>query len=141
MLLRILYSVLTVAMVVACSITLFGRPGGLQPPTTQGVCFLMTSQAGEGRYRRLADSHNLESCASQIETVRLRTPGHPSLTGAYQGRFIFATPEAVRSAVTWRGVRYWVFTGRQQQEIDKKLLALMAQQQAGPALSRASPAP
>jgi hypothetical protein len=72
---------------------------------------------------------NLESCAVQLEGARMME-GQP-VTGAYQGRFIFAEAEEVWAGACLKGQRFRVFTLKDKQEIQAGLRRLIELRKAG----------
>ena len=81
-------------------------------PTEAGVCWHMV-QMKDGKYRfnELARNQpNLESCAAQLEAMRLNFnrlgANQTQEVGAYQGQFIFIQPEGVFSARNLTTTRY-----------------------------------
>lgn len=84
----------------------------LDAPTDRGVCWALAQfPDGKTRFNRLAvNQPDLEHCAAQLEIMRLhfRALGstQTSVTGAYQGQFIFIQPEGVFTAQTYTGYRF-----------------------------------
>ncbi len=66
---------------------------------------------------------NLDSCAAQIEGLRLEE-GRDEI-GAYQGFYIFANDDQVASASRREGLRYPIFLPNQRAVIDAGLLKMM----------------
>ena len=97
--------VLTGAALTACSPT-------LQAPSDSGVCWhLVQGDDGKPKFNRLADHQaDLEHCAAQLEIMRLRFralgAAQTSVTGAYQGQFLFIRPEGVFTAQSITGYQY-----------------------------------
>jgi hypothetical protein len=63
---------------------------------------------------------NLETCAAHLEAVSLRE-NKAELTGAYQGQFIFITPDLIQSSMHLDGARYRVFDASTREKIDRDL--------------------
>jgi hypothetical protein len=68
---------------------------------------------------------NLDSCAAQIEGLRLQE--NRDVAGAYQSFFIFADYESVSSASSRKGFRYPIFLPGQRAVIDAGLRKLIEQ--------------
>ena len=91
---------------------LAGCSQGVQAPTDQGVCWHMSQfKGGKVRFNRLAQNvPNLESCAGQLEIMRLRFSALGATTeqmiGAYQGQFLFLQPEGIFTAQSLDGAHY-----------------------------------
>ena len=94
-------------------------------PTGHGLCWRMFEVPGQQpRFEILdRDVPNLESCAAQVEGVRImdRRP----TTGAYNGHFIFATEEQITSAMSLDGSRVRVFEEEDRREIQDSLRRLI----------------
>jgi hypothetical protein len=84
----------------------------LEAPTDTGVCWALAQfPDGKTRFNRLASNQpDLEHCAAQLEIMRLRFRAlgstQTSVTGAYQGQFLFIQPEGVFTAQTYDGYRF-----------------------------------
>ena len=84
----------------------------LDAPTGAGVCWHLVSMPdGKVKFNRLAEHQpQLENCAAQLEIMRRNFrslgAGQDSVTGAYQGQFLFIQPEGVFTAQTYAGHRY-----------------------------------
>ena len=91
---------------------LAGCSGGVQAPADQGVCWHMAQlQNGKVRFNRLAQNvPTLESCAAQLEGMRLRFSALGSnpeqMIGAYQGQFLFLQSEGIFTAENLDGAHY-----------------------------------
>ncbi len=78
----------------------------------RGVCWHLTKDdAGKPKFNRLAvQQKDLEHCAAQLEMMRLQFralgAGQDTVTGAYQGQFLFLQREGVFTAQTVDGYRY-----------------------------------
>lgn len=80
-------------------------------PRDPGVCWAMVRPAeGTVRFNRLAAEADLEHCAARLERLRLQGlglgTGRNSITGAYQGRFLFLDPQSIKTAKSLDGNRY-----------------------------------
>lgn len=81
------------------------------PPGDRGVCYNVTFKAsGELVYHKLVDAPNLETCAANLEAMRikfLRMGGSAQeILGAYQANFIFVQRPGVFSSTSLDGPRY-----------------------------------
>jgi hypothetical protein len=112
---------------------LLGAAGCAQPvqaPTEARVCWRLVTTAEKPAFRVISRGvANLESCAVQLEGARMME-GKP-VTGAYQGRFIFADAEDVTSGASLKGQRFRVFTLKDKQEIQAGLQRLIELRKAG----------
>ena len=82
-----------------------------EPPGDVGVCFHVVPQKdGSLKYNRLVTSPNLETCAANLEAMRikfLRMGGTAQeIYGAYQGNFLFLQKEGVFTAPSLEAGRY-----------------------------------
>jgi hypothetical protein len=83
----------------------------IEPPGDRGVCFSVSFKADNSLvYHKLVDAPNLETCAANLEALRLkflRLGGTASETlGAYQANFIFVQRDGIFSGTTLTGPRY-----------------------------------
>ena len=81
------------------------------PPGDPGVCFHVVPQAdGTLKYNRLVTAPNLETCAANLEAMRIkfiRMGGtQQELYGAYQGNFLFLQKEGILTASEWEAAPY-----------------------------------
>jgi len=81
------------------------------PPGDAGVCYNVTFRAnGELIYHRLVKAPNLETCAANLEAMRikfLRLGGTAQeILGAYQSNFIFVQKTGIFSGASLNGPRY-----------------------------------
>jgi hypothetical protein len=89
-------------------------------PEDRGVCWRMVGGEANPSYVELAKNvANLETCAAHLERLYLNAGG--TVSGAYQGRFLFVDSQAIRSATSLEGSRWQVFFGPQRAALDKKL--------------------
>ena len=84
----------------------------LETPNLQGVCYHVVFQNGgkSAHFNEVVrNMPNLESCAAQLEGLRLtfmgRT-GRSELSGAYNSSWLFLDREGVHVATTADGARY-----------------------------------
>ncbi len=105
-------------------------------PEGEGVCWRMFETGDQPpRFEIVGrDVPNLESCAVQLERVRLME-GSPT-TGAYNGHFIFAAEDEITSAGTIDGARIRVFNPDDRRRIQEGLRTLLEHQRSeGPPAS------
>ena len=81
------------------------------PPGDPGVCFhVVTQKDGTLKYNKLVNAPNLETCAANLEAMRikfLRMGGSQrDLVGAYQSNFIFLESIGIRTSTSLEGPRY-----------------------------------
>jgi len=82
-----------------------------QPPGDVGVCYhVAVHKDGSLKYNKLVNTPNLETCAANLEAMRIKflTMGGSAqeILGAYQANFIFLQREGVFTATTLEGPRY-----------------------------------
>jgi len=95
---------LTGSMLGACS-------SRTEPPGDAGVCYQVVPLAGgKLRYNKLVNAPNLETCAANLEAMRikfLRMGGSAhEIYGAYQANFLFLQKEGILTSTSLEGVRY-----------------------------------
>lgn len=83
----------------------------IEPPGDKGVCYNVTFKGnGELVYHKLVNAPNLETCAANLEAMRikfLRMGGSAQeILGAYQANFIFVQKTGIFSGTTLDGPRY-----------------------------------
>jgi hypothetical protein len=83
----------------------------ITPPGDPGVCYNVTfTKEGGLVYHKLVNAPNLETCAANLEAMRikfLRLGGTAQeILGAYQANFIFVQKEGIFSGTTLNGPRY-----------------------------------
>jgi hypothetical protein len=81
------------------------------PPGDPGVCYHVVPQAdGAMKYNKLVDAPNLETCAANLEAMRikfLRLGGTTQeIYGAYQANFLFLERAGVLTSTSLEGPRY-----------------------------------
>lgn len=74
------------------------------------------------------DVPNLESCATQLEGARMMEG--QSVSGAYNGHFIFATEEQITSSKAMDSTRIRVFEAEDRRKIQAALRVLIERQTA-----------
>jgi len=82
-----------------------------EPPGDPGVCYHVVPQkGGKLKYNRLVNAPNLETCAANLEAMRvkfLRMGGsQQNIYGAYQANFLFLQQEGVLTSTSLEGPRY-----------------------------------
>lgn len=82
----------------------------IEPPGTPGVCYHVTFKGEELIYRKLVNAPNLETCAANLEAMRikfLRMGGSAQeIVGAYQANFLFILRTGIFSSTSLDGPRY-----------------------------------
>jgi hypothetical protein len=95
-------AVIAAAAVTAC------QDNSVKAPTEKGACWHVVSQ-GEGRplkFNRLPGHYaQMEFCAGGLELIRRRGT-RSTITGAYQGTFIFVERRGLFWGKTLNGARY-----------------------------------
>lgn len=102
---------LTLAAALAAASTLAACQKRTEPPGDAGVCYhVVFEKNGALKYNRLVTAPNLETCAANLEALRvkfLRLGGSASeLLGAYQSNFIFVQREGIFTSTSLEGPRY-----------------------------------
>jgi hypothetical protein len=82
-----------------------------EPPGDTGVCYhVAAGRDGKLKYNKLVNAPNLETCAANLEAMRIKflSMGGSSqeILGAYQANFLFLQREGVFSSTTLEGPRY-----------------------------------
>lgn len=82
-----------------------------EPPGDVGVCYhVVVQKDGSLKYNKLVSTPNLETCAANLEAMRIKflTMGGTAqeILGAYQANFIFLQREGVFTSTTLEGPRY-----------------------------------
>jgi len=82
-----------------------------EPPGDPGICYHVVPQkGGKLKYNRLVNAPNLETCAANLEAMRvkfLRMGGtQQNIYGAYQSNFLFLQPEGVLTSTSLEGPRF-----------------------------------
>jgi hypothetical protein len=103
------------------ALRLAGCDSAPEAPTNVEICWRMAPLGSKPDFTPVnVGVHNLESCAANLEAVALRE-NRPNLTGAYQGQFIFITPDMVQSSMHLNGARYRLFDAVTRGKIDHNL--------------------
>jgi hypothetical protein len=82
-----------------------------EPPGDVGVCYHVVPQKGGGlKYFKLVNAPNLETCAANLEAMRLKFlrmgGSQQDIYGAYQANFLFLQQEGVLTSTSLEGPRY-----------------------------------
>ena len=82
-----------------------------EPPGDTGICYNVVPQkGGKLKYFKLVNTTSLESCAANLEAMRikfLRMGGtQTEVYGAFQSNFLFLVPEGVQTSQSLEGPRY-----------------------------------
>lgn len=82
-----------------------------EPPGDPGICYNVVPQKnGKLKYFKLVNATSLESCAANLEAMRLkflRMGGtQQNIYGAYQANFLFLQQEGVLTSTSLEGPRY-----------------------------------
>ena len=101
----------SIAVVAAAALALGACSSRTEPPGEVGVCYHVVPQKdGKLKYNRLVTAPNLETCAANLEAMRLkflRMGGtSQNIYGAYQANFLFLVPEGVQTSTSLEGPRY-----------------------------------
>lgn len=101
----------TPLIVFAAALALCACAKRTTPPGTAGVCYhVVFEKNGTLKYNKLVNAPNLETCAANLEAMRLKFLGMGSsateLLGAYQANFIFVQREGIFTSTSLEGPRY-----------------------------------
>lgn len=101
------------ATAVAAAVSLSACTPRTEPPGDAQVCYNVVPQkGGKLRYFKLVNTTSLESCAANLEAMRvkfLRMGGtQQEIYGAYQANFLFLQAEGVLTSTSLEGPRYVV---------------------------------
>ena len=102
---------MTPVLVLAAALALSACAQRTRPPGDPGVCYHVVPQRdGSLKYNKLVDAPNLETCAANLEAMRIRflTMGgsQQEIYGAYQANFLFLVKEGVMTSTSLEGPRY-----------------------------------
>jgi hypothetical protein len=100
-----------IATAIAAAAGLSGCQKETEPPGDVGVCYHVVPQKGGSlKYNKLVNTPNLESCASNLEAMRIKFlmmgGSQQEIYGAYQANFLFLQKEGVLTSTTLEGPRY-----------------------------------
>ncbi|MGZ3375130.1 MAG: hypothetical protein ACXU8S_00880 [Phenylobacterium sp.] len=101
----------TLVAVAALGVALTACEARTEPPGDAGVCYNVVPQKdGKLKYFKLVNAPNLETCAANLEAMRikfLRMGGsQQNIYGAYQANFLFLEAEGVQTSTSLEGPRY-----------------------------------
>src|SRR6185503_15671047 len=101
----------TPLIVFAAALALCACATRTTPPGTAGVCYhVVFEKNGTLKYNKLVNAPNLETCAANLEAMRLKFLGMggsaTELLGAYQANFIFVQREGIFTSTSLEGPRY-----------------------------------
>ncbi len=82
-----------------------------EPPGDVGICYhVVPLKGGKLKYNKLVNTPNLETCAANLEAMRLRFlrmgGTQQNIYGAYQANFLFLEKEGVMTSTSLEGPRY-----------------------------------
>lgn len=103
-------SIPTAAALLA-ALVLGGCEKQLEAPTTAGLCTQLVNKDGKLVFNTVSEHEpSIESCAASLEGMRLHFlsigGGMETITGAYQGQFLFLEKEGVFTSQTFKGARF-----------------------------------
>jgi hypothetical protein len=103
--------ILAPVLILAAAVALAACAKRTEPPGDTGVCYhVVAGKDGKLKYNKLVVAPNLETCAANLEAMRIKflTMGGSSqeILGAYQANFLFLQREGVFSSTTLEGPRY-----------------------------------
>ncbi len=95
----------------AAALALSACSNRTEPLGEPGVCYHVVPQkGGKLQYNKLVNAPNLETCAANLEAMRikfLRMGGtHQEIYGAYQSNFLFLERQGVLTSTSLEGPRY-----------------------------------
>ncbi len=104
------FRVLPVAMILVGAV-LSACSQRTEPPGDPGVCYHVVPQkGGKLKYFKLVSTPNLETCAANLEAMRLKFlrmgGSQQDIYGAYQANFLFLQSEGVLTSTSLEGPRY-----------------------------------
>jgi hypothetical protein len=106
---RIAFAALLSALV-ASVLSLGACQKRIEPPGDPGVCYHVAFKGDQLVYRKLVNTPNLETCAANLEAMRikfLRLGGSAEeILGAYQANFLFIQRAGIFSSTSLSGPRY-----------------------------------
>jgi hypothetical protein len=98
-------------LILAAALALSACAKRTEPPGTQGVCYHVAIQKDGGlKYNKLVNAPNLETCAANLEAMRIKFlsmgGSATEILGAYQANFIFVQREGIFTSTSLEGPRY-----------------------------------
>ncbi len=104
------------------------NPPASQAPSDIGVCWRVTEFKPKLSFLSVSQGDpNLETCAMHLEYTR-RTQHLTSISGAYQGEFLFVDAHDITSAQDLESQRFSLFTPNQRQDLEGKIEQLIQRQ-------------
>jgi hypothetical protein len=99
------------ALALASALALGACQKRTEPPGDAGVCYHVTFQKdGKLKFNKLVNAPNLETCAANLEAMRLKFlslgGSAQEILGAYQANFIFVQRTGIFTGATLEGPRY-----------------------------------
>jgi len=101
----------TGSILAAAALALSACEKRTEPPGTPGVCYhVVAEKDGSLKYNKLVNAPNLETCAANLEAMRIKFlsmgGSATELLGAYQANFIFVQREGIFTSTSLEGPRY-----------------------------------
>lgn len=99
------------AVLAASGLALTACEARTEPPGDVGICYHVVPQKdGKLKYFKLVNAPNLETCAANLEAMRLKFlrmgGSQQNIYGAYQANFLFLEAEGVQTSTSLEGPRY-----------------------------------
>lgn len=100
-----------ISLIVFAALALAACAKRTEPPGTPGVCYhVVFEKGGALKFNKLVNAPNLETCAANLEAMRMKFLGLggsvQELLGAYQANFIFVQREGIFTSTSLEGPRY-----------------------------------
>lgn len=100
-----------IAATLAAAVALSACAKRTEPLGTAGMCYhVVVQKDGSLKYNKVVATPNLETCAANLEALRLKFlrmgGSNDELLGAYQANFIFLQREGIFTSTTLEGPRY-----------------------------------
>lgn len=97
--------------ILAATVALSACSARTEPPGDTGICYHVVPQkGGKLKYNKLVNAPNLETCAANLEAMRikfLRMGGtQQNIYGAYQANFLFIEDAGILTSTSLEGPRY-----------------------------------
>ena len=116
---QILAVLLALGFVAAAGWLVWDNAQQVTPPGEPGICWRMDKTGKLVAIGRGFDT--IELCAASLERIYKANGG--SVTGAYQGHYIFVDKEAIRTSTKRGGERWRLYFDNQREVLDRKLNA------------------
>ncbi|QUD88108.1 hypothetical protein [Phenylobacterium montanum] len=99
------------AAVVAAGLALSACEKQIEAPMDRGLCTQLVFKNGKAQFNTVSKNEpTLEACAASLEGMRLRFlrlgGSMETISGAYQGQFLFLQPEGVFTSQSFTGARF-----------------------------------